>query len=81
VLWHYGGREGYRLGADTIQDRLFRIFHKLGVSGRVELLFMVLMNRELVGVEMLVEEIAELKRLRDKPERALFFVIKRPSLP
>jgi hypothetical protein len=30
---------------------------------------------------MLVEEIAELKRLRDKPERALFFVIKRPFLP
>jgi hypothetical protein len=51
------------------------------VSSRVELLFMVLMNPGLVGVEMSEEEIAESKRLRDKLERALFFVTKRPSLP
>jgi hypothetical protein len=35
----------------------------------------------LVVVEMSAEEIAESKRLRDKLERALFFVTKRPSLP
>ncbi len=35
----------------------------------------------LVGVETSAEEIAESKRLRDKLERALFFVTKRPSLP
>jgi DNA-binding CsgD family transcriptional regulator len=54
--------ERLSLGADTIKDRLFRIFDKLGVSGRVELLFMALMNPQLVGVEMSAEEIAELKR-------------------
>jgi DNA-binding CsgD family transcriptional regulator len=47
---------------DTIKDRLFRIFDKLGVFGRIELIFMVLMNPQLVGVEMSAEEIAELKR-------------------
>jgi hypothetical protein len=35
----------------------------------------------LVGVETSAEEIAESKRLRDKLERVLFFVTKRPSLP
>jgi DNA-binding CsgD family transcriptional regulator len=54
--------ERLSLGVDTIKDRLFRIFDKLGVSSRVELLFMVLMNPQLVGVEMSAEKIAELKR-------------------
>lgn len=54
--------ERLSLGVDTINDRLFRMFDKLGVSGRVELIFMVLMNPKLVGVEMSAEEIAELKR-------------------
>ena len=54
--------ERLSLGVDTIKDSLFRIFDKLGVSGRVELLFIVLMNPQLVGVEMSAEEIAELKR-------------------
>jgi hypothetical protein len=39
------------------------MFDNLGLSSRVELLFMVLMNPQLVGVEMSAEEIAELKRL------------------
>jgi DNA-binding CsgD family transcriptional regulator len=54
--------ERLSLGADRIKHCLFRMFDKLGVSGRVELIFMVLMNPQLVGVEMSAEEIAELKR-------------------
>ena len=54
--------ERLSLGADTIKHCLFRMFDKLGVSSRVELLFMVLMNPQLVGVEMSAEQIAELKR-------------------
>jgi DNA-binding CsgD family transcriptional regulator len=54
--------ERLSLGADTVTHCLFRIFDKLGVSGRVELVFTVLMNPQLVGIEMSAEEIAELKR-------------------
>jgi DNA-binding CsgD family transcriptional regulator len=54
--------ERLSLGADTIKHSLFQIFDKLGVSGRVELLFMVFVNPQLVGVEMSAEEIAELRR-------------------
>jgi DNA-binding CsgD family transcriptional regulator len=53
-----------RLGMSehTVKNYLFRVFDKLDVSGRVELLFMVHMNPQLVGVEMSAEELAELKR-------------------